>query len=349
MISSPAPSASAVSPEFDRIAVVLNGNARSVNKEVVERITRNLKNGVVFTSHRLEEAPLIARKIVEGGFGVVLTGGGDGTFTNTATEVCRAADEAEVLAPRFGLLKLGTGNALVWVAGASSLGDEHPLPGADTIRKDAPRKKLRLVKVDGVHTPFAGLGADARILSDYNATRSQLEGTPLSPLARGITGYSLAALSRSLPQLLFQKMPKIRIINQGDDAWPVDPAGTHRERAVRKGETIYEGRARMAAFSTIPYYGFGMKLFPFADPASRRMHLRISRLGSPQFLSHFRGIWNGNYHDPKYMDDYLVENFRIECEEPMHFQIGGDSQGMRTEVAAETTARALKLIDFNQP
>jgi diacylglycerol kinase family enzyme len=48
------------------------------------------------------------------------------------------------------------------------------------------------------------------------------------------------------------------------------------------------------------------------------------------------------------MDDFLAEKFRIECEEPIHFQIGGDSQGMRTEVAAETTARALRLIDFNQ-
>jgi diacylglycerol kinase family enzyme len=348
VIAFPSPLAPPVSKEVDRIAVVLNGNARSVNDEVIGRITRNLKNGVVFTSHKLEEAPAIAKKIVEGGFGVVLTGGGDGTFTIMATEVCKAADEAEVLAPRFGLLKLGTGNALVWVAGASPLADEEPPPFADIIRKDVPQQKLRLIKVDGVHSPFAGLGADAQILADYNATRSQFEGTPLRALGRGLTGYSVAALSRSLPQLLVQKMPRIRVINEGDDAWPVDPAGTHREHAIRKGETIYEGRARMAAFSTIPYYGFGMRLFPFADPASRRMHLRVSRLGSPQFLAHFRGIWHGTYHDPKYMNDFLVEKFRIECEEPVHFQIGGDSQGMRTEVSAETTSRTLRLIDFNQ-
>src|SRR5690606_21495125 len=209
--------------------------------------------------------------------------------------------DADVLAPRFGLLKMGTGNALVWVAGASPLGDEEPLPGSDLIQSNVPRMKLRLVDVEGVHTPFAGIGADARILSDYNATRTQLEGTPLSALGRGLAGYSLAARSRSLPKLLFKRMPRIRVVNEGDDAWPVDPTGEHREHAVRKGETIYEGRARMAAFSTIPFYGFGMKLFPFAQPGSRRMHLRISRIGPPQFLGNVRGIWNGTYHDPKYL------------------------------------------------
>ncbi len=353
MLASPAPfappaSSVTASADVDRIAVVLNQNARSVTDEVVSRIRRNLRNGEVFASRRLEEAPLIAKKIVEGGFGVVLTGGGDGTFSVMATEVCKAADEAEVFAPRFGLLKLGTGNALAWVVGASRLAEESPPPGSDIIRKDVPRQKLRLVKVEGVHAPFAGIGADAQILADYNATRDQLSGTPLSRLGHGLAGYSVAALSRSLPRLLVAKMPRIRIINEGDDVWPIDPAGTHRERAVRTGETIYEGRARMAAFSTIPYYGFGMKLFPFADPASRRMHLRVSRLGSPQFVANFRGIWNGTYHDPKFMDDFLVESFRIECEEPVHFQIGGDSQGTRTEVRAETTSRALRLIDFNQ-
>jgi len=111
---------------------------------------------------------------------------------------------------------------------------------------------------------------------------------------------------------------------------------------------LYEGRARMAAFSTIPYYGFGMKLFPFADPGSRRMHLRISRMGPPQFVANVRGVWNGTYHDPKFLSDFLVEHFRIECEEPMDFQIGGDSRGTRTQIEAKTTKRTLRVIDFNQ-
>src|SRR5690606_6852175 len=109
----------------------------------------------------------------------------------------------------------------------------------------------------------------------------------------------------------------------------------------------YEGRARLAAFSTIPFYGFGMRLFPFADCGSGKMHLRILRVGSAQFVANVRGIWNGTYHDPETFSDFLVEGIRIECQRPVDFQIGGDSQGQRTMVEASVTPYPIQLVDFS--
>lgn len=333
--------------QSDRIAVVLNESARSVNREVIATIRRHLRNGDVFTSSHIDEASRIARTIVERGYGTVLTGGGDGTFTVTATEVTRAAEQANTPPPRFGLLKLGTGNALAWVGGASPLAEESPPEDADVRATQLPTRDLYLVEVDGHRTPFAGIGADAQILADYNATKRQLEGTPLQRLGRGLSGYGLAALSRSLPAFALSKMPHIRVINTKGKALPVDPQGAHAEGAIPQGGVIYEGRARLAAFSTIPFYGFGMRLFPFADCGSGKMHLRILRVGSAQFVANVRGIWNGTYHDPETFSDFLVEGIRIECQRPVDFQIGGDSQGQRTMVEASVTPYPIQLVDFS--
>jgi diacylglycerol kinase family enzyme len=330
----------------ERIAVVVNGNAKSVTEDVISTIDQILKGGDLFVSRQIEEAPEIAQTIIDRGYGTVLTGGGDGTFTVMVTEVVKAAKLAGRSPPRFGLLKLGTGNALAWVVGASPLSDKSSSADIERLHREATSRKIHLVEVDGYLTPFAGLGADAQILADYNLTKNTLEGTPLASLGRGLTGYGLAALSRSLPAMLFKKMPCIRVINQGEDAWPVDDEGVHRAQPIKSGDIIYEGPARMAAMSTIPYYGFGMKLFPFADSVEGRLNLRISRLGSAQALSSVRGLRNGTFYDPRYFSDFIVQAIRIECEEPIAFQIGGDSRGLRSSIEARVTDQPLDLVDF---
>jgi diacylglycerol kinase family enzyme len=329
-----------------RIAVVVNGNAKSVNEDVISSIDQILKGGDLFVSRHISEAAEIAQIIAQRAYGTVLTGGGDGTFTVMVTEVTKACQAAGKHTPRFGLLKLGTGNALAWVVGPSPLGKKNVSADIERLHREAGSKKIHLVDVEGYLTPFAGLGADAQILADYNATKNMLAGTPLAALGRGLAGYGIAALTRSLPGYLLNNMPVVRVINTGDDAWPVDPRGVQKNRPLKHGETLYEGRARLTALSTIPYYGFGMRLFPFATTDERRMNLRLSTIGSPQFVSNLRGIWNGTYHDPRYLSDFLVDRIRIECDTPVDFQIGGDAQGTRTSIEASVSREAIELVDY---
>lgn len=329
------------------VAVVLNGNAKSVNDKVISTLEAALPKGSLFVSRRLDEAPKIARSIIEGGFRTLLTGGGDGTFTIMVTETERAALGAQVHAPRYGILKLGTGNALAWVVGAAPVPMGAETPNFTSLALSAAARRFHLVTVDGLLSPFAGVGADAQILADYNKTKAQLEKTPLAAFGQGLSGYGLAAMSKSLPKLLFQAMPEIRVVTTGSEAYRVDPHGRARE-SLPEGSVLFEGQARMAALSSIPYYGFGMKLFPFAEPASGFVNLRVSKLGSPQFLSHVRGIWNGTYHDPAYLSDFLIKSVRIECAVPLDFQIGGDSQGRRDRVEAGVSG-PIELLDFPGP
>src|SRR5262249_57366006 len=105
-----------------RIAVVVNGNAKSVTAEVIETLDQILDSGDLFVSRRVEESEGIARTLVDRGYGTILTGGGDGTFTVVVTAVVAEARRRGVPLPRFGLLRLGTGNSLAWVLGASKAG-----------------------------------------------------------------------------------------------------------------------------------------------------------------------------------------------------------------------------------
>ena len=179
-----------------RIAVVVNGNAKSVTQDVISTIDQILAGGDLFVSRHLDEASEIAETLIERGYTTVLTGGGDGTFTVMVTAVVKAARERNRPVPRFGLLKLGTGNALAWVVGASP-GHEGLKADIRKLQQDETRsREIRLVEVEGTLTPFAGLGADAQILADYAKTKIALSKTPLKPIAAGLFGYGVAAVTR---------------------------------------------------------------------------------------------------------------------------------------------------------
>lgn len=332
--------------ERSRVAVVVNGNARSVTNDVISTLDQILAGGDLFVSRHIDEAKDIARALVEGGYGTVLTGGGDGTFTVMVTEVVNAARARGVPPPRFGLLKLGTGNALAWVVGAS--------PGVAGVRADiehlradqAASREIHLVSIEGYLTPFAGIGADAEVLRDYNETKRVLEKTPFRKVATGPLGYAVAATTRSLPGYLAKKMPQVRVTVESGDAFEVDASGQLVRLGLAPGATLFEGPTRIAALSTIPYVGFGFRLFPYTYLRPDLMQLRVSTMGPVEFLKHLPDIWGGHYKNPASTRDFLVDSIRIEAEPATALQIGGDPHGERSSLVASVSREPVRLVDF---
>src|SRR5574342_1121289 len=99
-------------------AVLLNANAR----QVTDRVRRGLASAVpadaLFLARSAEEAARIADTVVSRRYGTVFTGGGDGTFVSWVNAILDGAERSRLPAPRFGLLALGTGNAVAEVVGA---------------------------------------------------------------------------------------------------------------------------------------------------------------------------------------------------------------------------------------
>ncbi len=337
-----------------RVAVVLNGNAKSVSAEVIEALDQILDSGDLFVSRRIEESEGIARVLVDRGYGTILTGGGDGTFTVVVSAVVSEARRRGAELPRFGLLRLGTGNSLAWVLGASPSGGRgtrgRRALAADLARlkADAGSRPLTLVEAEGLLSPFCGFGIDATMLADYGAVKQLLARGPLRRLAPGPLAYAIAATTRTIPSYVVRKTPHCRVINEGADAVRIGDKGAILGAPIRKGSVIYEGPAKIAAVGTIPYYGFGFRFFPFAEERADRMHLRLSTISPYAFVRNFPSIWKGEYDDPEVLFDYLVDDVTIEMDPDTPFQIGGDVRGERSRVRIRR-AEPIQIIDFYAP
>lgn len=334
-------------PAADRVAVVVNGNAKQVSGELVDVLDQIVRSGDLFVSRSIEEGKEIARRIVEQGYHTVLTGGGDGTFTQMVTWCVGAAEELELEPPRFGFLRLGTGNALAWVLGAQRGRTTGVVSDLGRLRSQGGSRRLRLVEVEGVLSPFAGLGADAMALNHYEETRDQLSKIPgVRRFAAGGLSYAIAILGKSSPEVLFKTHPCVTIRNLGGEALKLgvdgQPISSHEA-----GEVIYQGPARGVWASTIPYGGFGVRLFPFAEDRDDKVHLRVVDIGPADMVWNIRSIWKGTYRDDR-VHDFLVDRVVVEAEPPMAFQIGGDALGERERVEI-SLSRAINVVDYYAP
>lgn len=339
-----------VPPPNERVAVVVNGNAKNVTREVVETLDQILLGGDLFVSRRMEEGPHIARTIAERGYGTVLTGGGDGTFTVMVTEVVRACKKIGRKPPRFGLLKLGTGNSLAWVVGASQGKGRGLAADIVRLREEAGSRPMRLIEVDDLLSPFCGIGIDASILHHKDATKAWLLNLPV--VGKHVPGevvYAVSTLTQSLPFYVMSAPFHCRIINEGADAFHVGYNGAIVGSPIPKGNVIFEGNIKIVCSSTIPYYGFGFRVFPYADERDDRMNLRIGVPSVPTFVRNLPAIWRGDYHNPKVIEDFLVEDVTIEVDPPTPFQIGGDPHGIRKSVRIRLADEPIELVDFYAP
>ncbi len=341
-------------PPLPRIAVVVNGNAKSVTGEVIETLDQILDSGDLFVSRSVEESEGIARILVDRGYGTILTGGGDGTFTVVVTAVVNEATRRSAPIPRFGLLRLGTGNSLAWVLGASGTSERGSggfrglAVDLSRLRADAGSRWLRLVEAEGILSPFCGFGIDAEMLKDYTQVKRLLARGPLKRLAPGLVSYAIAATTRTLPSYFVRRTPHCRVINTGNDAVRVGEKGSILGAPIRKGGVIYEGPAKLACVATIPYYGFGFRMFPYAEDRPDRMQLRVTNLSPVTFVSNFQTIWRGEYENLEDTFDFFVDDITIEMDPPTAFQIGGDVRGDRQSVRVRLT-EPIRIVDFYAP
>ena len=340
----------------DRVAVLLNANARSVS----ESLKRELENFVppedLYYSRCFEDARGIARQVLDKGYRTVLTGGGDGTFVGYVNCLFEQAQEprgvtsnaalklAPVPAyalelPRFGVLKLGTGNAVADYSGASGrrLGVVEDILRARSGEVSIARP-LHLITHEGKRAPFAGLGIDAALLNDYVRVKDRL--------GPGAFGYFCSVVGKTLPSYALRRgVANVEVTNLGGRAQQIGPDGRLCGREFARGEVLYRGPCKIAAAGTVPNYGFGFRIFPYALGAPGRFQLRLTAIGVPKILANLRTLWCGG-PPPSGIYDFHCDKVRIRFDRDMPLQVGGDAEGYRREVVLEMAERPLDLLDF---
>lgn len=350
-------------PDPAKVAVLLNRNARRVNDKLARKMARIVGRDNLFYSRSLEEAESCSREIVQQGYGTVICGGGDGTFVQTLNMVHHYIGEANtwrserhrrfgetqpmLQAPRFGLLKLGTGNALKQVVGAGA-----PLRDLQRLVNYAPGRthRVALIGFNEQQFLFGGLGYDSMLLNDYNWLKNRTRNALLRPFMHTVLGYFAAVFARTLPAALFNSELRLeaRVVTNST-AYFIDPRRGDRSEPLPAGTVLFEGPTRMLGFGTTQFYGFGLRIFPFAGILPGMMHVRIAQLGPVGALSHLPTIWRGHYRNAKRIQDFLADDVTIELERPFPFQHSGEAQGLRDRLDLKISQTPLDLVDFYPP
>jgi diacylglycerol kinase family enzyme len=342
----PAPYEAAYAPPGPEVAVLLNARAKAVNAQVRRALSLVVPDEHLFFSTSHEEASAIAEQVVARRYATVFTGGGDGTFVGWVNRILECAERRAARPPRFGVLALGTGNAVAEMVGATPR--RHAQDLARYLRGEVGAvRRLDLLTCEGRRTPFAGVGIDAAVVNDYVWLKDRLAGTPLERLGVGMAGYGLAIALRSAPRaVLDRRAGYCEVVNVGRPAWRLDESGNRSGPPIAHGELLYAGPCMLAAASTVPYYGLGLRAFPFAGAAEGLMQLRIATsIGVPTLLLNLPRIWSGGFAHEGLLD-FHADRVALRFERPMPLQIGGDAEGWRDELTFSMAANPVEIVDF---
>lgn len=305
-------------------AVLLNRRARGVTKRQIARLQALVGAEHVHVSDSEAHSLRLAQHIIDQNYHSVLLGGGDGTFCcwlNQLETLCTARGRS---LPRIGVLRLGTGNAIghyLDIQPATPAGLQRELARARL--HESPTHPLPLLRIDGRLVPFAGTGLDSQILDDYTATTRALDLVHLGALLSSPLRYALAVGMRSVPRFLLRRLPQVEVINAGGPAWAITPQGHLDPVPLPRGAVLYRGPCTLAGAATVPCYGFGVRLFPFADLRPDKFHVRCSDASALEALSHLPSVLDGTYRSPS-LRDFLCDAVEIHMDAPVAMQAGGD-------------------------
>jgi len=336
-----------------RVAVLLNANARKVTEKVIKSLTHVVPEEDLFVSRSELDARRIAQTVVDRRYHTVFCGGGDGTFMGFANEIYNQLDQRRRYhpqpAPRFGILKLGTGNSLAAVLNSSS-------PRGDGILDDVLRaragevpgyRRVDMLTVEGKRAPFTGLGLDGKLLNDYIWVKRNLGRGLLKKVMGGGGGYITSVAFKTAPYYLTHSTWVECEVKNGPScvAYRLGPDGLPVGEPIAPGGLVHRGRIMMAAAGTIPFYGFGFKIFPFAAKRRGMMHLRLGAIPTTSIIGNLPKLWQGKWF-PEGMFDFHAREVTIKFNRPMPFQLSGDAMGYREELTIGTAREQVEMVDF---
>lgn len=326
---------------WGHFAVVLNRNAKKVNEKVEELSRELVAPEDLFLSASAEDSRSIAATIIERGYETVFAGGGDGTVMHLINELARFPVERQ---PAVGILKLGTGNAMARMVSSGNLAGD-----LKSYIHSATREVIviSLIEVEGRRCPFTGIGFDAEVLNDYVYVKEHLGHGPFSPVAKGLGGYFLAFFGRSLPRTLGRRFrgekPHLKVTVSSGECECLRHDGTIAS-SHGQGTVVYDGPVAVAMAGTVPFYGYGLKILPYAGVNPARFHLRvISELPIAKGLANLRKVWVGEYRS-RYFHDYLASHVTLSLSSEVPFQIGGDAAGTRNHVTFRVVPNCVRLL-----
>lgn len=360
-----------------RVALLLNSNAKKADASTMSKLRALVEAEDTYVCCSLEDAAVAVRKVLQSDvYAALACGGGDGTLASFVNLVAAEQQAAAAAAsrqtaapapplPPLAVLRMGTGNALAGITGACRdvAGDLTRLVAACRTGGAAalpvvrvPLLELRYQQAgqageekgeEGVLCFFAGAGFDALMLTHYNRLKQRTVGSLFRKWVHSPAGYVIALFSRTLPATFRgEHIFQVRVTNMGEEAFYVDPQRGDWATPRPHGAVLYEGPAGIASFSTVPFYGGGVKLFPFAGLCRGGFaQLRLSHINPLVGALNTWGIWRGTYRQPKWVFDFIFSEVLIEFDRPIPLQQSGDLCGEVQRLLVRVREGDAQLVD----
>ena len=193
---------------------------------------------------------------------------------------------------------------------------------------------------------FAGAGFDSLMLHDFQQIKAWSQSARRAPTfvkeaLSSVGGYCVALITKTLPQTVRYGTHKIHVkvvTKDTDTLWVDHRRGDFSELAVRprtlsrglndervdvRTDTgssaehlIYSGTTGIIAASTTPYYGGGLRLFPYARLIPDKLQLRIGRISPLTGFFNIPQIFEGSYREKSESSfgclDFIGRDFEVE-------------------------------------
>lgn len=323
-----------------RYAVMLNANAKRWTGELHQSVLRWVAAKDLFLTDDFRQAERTVDRLVTEDYEAIFTGGGDGTIVylmNAIEERIRSGKVSREDAPPVGVLRMGTGNAIAtWLECGKIVDDLRVLrSGAPLVVYEAD-----MIESAGRAFPFAGFGWDAFILNDYDAFKAAVRDTAAENFATGLGGYAASIASRTIPRVVMEGSTRIRITTL-DHCVQIAPNGDEL-RSFDADHVIFEGPVKIVSCSSIPYWGFNVRMFPHAVGRRGYFQVRTFNGSVRSILSHLPSFWRGEVTDGT--SDFMCKHVQLEVlDGSLAYQVAGDPEGRERVVEWKTTEHSRRL------
>jgi diacylglycerol kinase family enzyme len=242
------------------------------------------------------------------------------------------------------VLRLGSGNAIADSLGASDdvIEDLERLARGGGVRRSVP-----MIEVLGVRAPFVGMGVDAQLLEDHEAIGRVVDRVPVARrVLGGASRYALSVALRSVPRFAAGGRPEATVTNLGAPAIEMQKDGATGRREPH-GTVLWRGSCTLVAASTIPFFGFGLKMFAFTQSRTGTFHLRCGDAGLFEIMRNTRSAFRGEYFSD-HVTDYLCDRVAIRLDREAAIEAGGELLGRRNHVELSLSP-AITMVALDNP
>lgn len=146
------------------------------------------------------------------------------------------------------------------------------------------------------------------MLNDFKDVKAWSKRTGiLTRVLSSVTGYCVALIVKTLPKTVTKSSHKVQVrlttLDPDNTLWVDHRRGDFvRQCKKEQGSSsnpglLFEGETGILAAGTVPYYGGGLRLFPFARMTLDKMHVRLGRIHPVTGFFNIPAIFAGSFRD----------------------------------------------------